>query len=289
MPLTPQQETCPGELRNVVTFLRNKAGMKLKVGVLNGKRVDYFKGKNAVKALTSPAYIKLRNVPALASEDEAIALLGSLIPYTFYLRVDVGQKLPVQSPGASAGGSSGPTPRALQLNQQQLFQKDLCYAWFYEGSQLKLVLGGIGMVAVILAGVMFPLWPTKLRVAVWYLSIGVLGLIGLFFAIAIFRLIFYVITWLTAKPGIWIFPKLFDDVGFVESFIPLWEWDLPKQKKKRKTKEEGGGQDGEARRARKEAKRQARMTASHGHSHGNGGANEPGSLQASIEEIVDSE
>lgn len=71
------------------------------------------------------------------------------------------------------------------------------------------------MVAVMLAGVMFPLWPPIMRLGTWYLSIAVLGLIGLFFAIAIVRLIFYIITVIATPPGIWIFPKLFADVGFV--------------------------------------------------------------------------
>ena len=75
------------------------------------------------------------------------------------------------------------------------------------------------MVAVMLAGVMFPLWPPIMRLGVWYLSIGVLGLIGLFFAIAIVRLIFYIITVIVASPGIWIFPKLFADVGFVSTLF----------------------------------------------------------------------
>jgi len=102
---------------------------------------------------------------------------------------------------------------------------------------LTTILGGIGLVAIVLAGVMFPLWPTSLRIGVWYLSVAVLGLIGLFFGLAIFRLIFYVITIVVAKPGIWIFPKLFDDVGFVDSFIPLWAWDVPPKKKSKKSKD----------------------------------------------------
>jgi hypothetical protein len=41
-----QQAKAPQDLRNVVNFLRtSKAGMKIRVGVLNGKRIDYFKGK----------------------------------------------------------------------------------------------------------------------------------------------------------------------------------------------------------------------------------------------------
>ena len=71
------------------------------------------------------------------------------------------------------------------------------------------------MLAIILAGVMFPLWPPIMRLGVWYLSMVVLALIGLFFVIAIIRLIFYIITIIVASPGIWIFPKLFADVGFV--------------------------------------------------------------------------
>ena len=40
-----QQAKAPQDLRNVVDFLRSsKAGMKIRVGVLNGKRIDYFKG-----------------------------------------------------------------------------------------------------------------------------------------------------------------------------------------------------------------------------------------------------
>jgi hypothetical protein len=77
-----------------------------------------------------------------------------------------------------------------------------------------------------LAGVMFPLWPSTMRLGVWYLSIACLGLVGLFFAIAIVRLIFYIVSVLVASPGIWIFPKLFADVGFVSrvSHLPLYQY-----------------------------------------------------------------
>lgn len=71
------------------------------------------------------------------------------------------------------------------------------------------------MVVCMLAGVMFPLWPPIMRLGVWYLSMGVLGLVGLFFAIAIVRLIIWCITIVVLRPGIWIFPNLFEDVGFV--------------------------------------------------------------------------
>ncbi|KAK7685991.1 hypothetical protein QCA50_010802 [Cerrena zonata] len=223
-----QQSSAPPEVRNLVNFLRSsKAGIKVRVGVLNGKRIDYFKGRSAVKALLSPAYTKLSKVPKVTTEEEAQQILASIIPYAFYLRVER---------GASTGSSSS-SPKQIQIVQQQMFTPTEYYAWFYEGSQLTTYVGGVAMVAIMLAGVMFPLWPPIMRLGVWYLSIAVLGLIGLFFAIAIVRLIFYIITVIVASPGIWIFPKLFADVGFVESFIPLWEWDLPKKKSKKKRTE----------------------------------------------------
>ena len=96
------------EQRTVVLWLRNKAGMKRRQGVLNGRRFDYFKGaymghcsllnmpnsstlisgSSAVKALLSPAYAKVSNVPKVTTEEEAKALLHSIIPHAFYLRVE---------------------------------------------------------------------------------------------------------------------------------------------------------------------------------------------------------
>lgn len=75
-----------------------------------------------------------------------------------------------------------------------------------------------------MAVVLFPLWPLMLRQGVWYLSMGMLGLIGLFFAMAIVRLILFIITMFAAPPGLWLYPNLFEDVGFFDSFRPLWAW-----------------------------------------------------------------
>jgi translocation protein SEC62 len=198
-----------------VDFLRSsKAGLKNRVGVLNGKRVDYFKGRSAVKALLSPAYAKTKNTPKITSEEQAQTLLHNIIPFTYFLRVDRGQPV----------GSTS-SPKLLQINQMQLFKPEEYYAWFYEGSQWTNYVGGVAMVAIILAGVMFPLWPPILRLGVWYLSLIFLGLIGLLLVISVIRLIFYIITVLVASPGIWIFPRLFADVGFVRShtyLVTLW-------------------------------------------------------------------
>ncbi|WFD03160.1 Translocation protein S62 [Malassezia obtusa] len=229
-----RQVNAPPEARRVVDFLRTKSGMKVRPGVLNGQRADYFKGSSAIKAVLSPEYAKLKNVPKVTSEEEAEKMLHNLLPFAFFLRVERGDK-----------PSKKDERRPLQVNQMQMFEKDMYYAWFYEGQQLMMKLAGLGMVAVMLAAVMFPLWPRFMRVGVWYLSLGVLGLFGLLMVIAVLRLIFWLISIVVLPPGIWVFPNLFADVGVIESFIPLWAWDVPppkakKAKKGKKTKRSAG-------------------------------------------------
>jgi len=213
--------------------------MKLHSGVLNGKRVEYFKGSSAVKALQSPAYAKLKSAPKVPDEAEATKLLHQIIRFAFFLRIDRGESITLSS-GGPAGSSQVKKTKAklVQINQIQMFALEHHYVWLYEGSQWTTYLGGVIMVAIILAGVMFPLWPPIMRQGVSYLSMAVLGLVGLFFGIAILRLIFYIITMVVASPGIWIFPNLFADVGFVDSFIPAWDWDIKKKKKKKSEKTE---------------------------------------------------
>ncbi|GAA5916734.1 hypothetical protein JCM6882_005792 [Rhodosporidiobolus microsporus] len=183
-------------------------------------------GKSAVKALRSPAYAKLgASYPQFTDDDAARNFLHSLIPFTFFLR-------------CARGPTISPAVKALQINPQQLFAPDEHFVWLLPADPTRQLLYAAGMVAVVLAGVMFPLWPVKMRIGVWYLSMGVLGLIAAFFGLAIVRLVLWVVTKVAVSPGIWLFPNLFADVGFVDSFIPLWGWDVPPPKKAKRTKEE---------------------------------------------------
>lgn len=54
-----------------------------------------------------------------------------------------------------------------------------------------------------------------MRQGVSYLSMGVLGLIALFIGVAVVRLIVWMATSVVLRKGIWWFPNLFEDVGFV--------------------------------------------------------------------------
>lgn len=72
-----------------------------------------------------------------------------------------------------------------------------------------------------------------MRTGVWYLSVACLGFIGAIAVLAVVRLLLFMVTMFAVPPGIWLFPNLFEDVGFFESFVPLWAWQKqPKKKKK---------------------------------------------------------
>jgi translocation protein SEC62 len=232
----PDANKAEPEILAAAKYLRNTkvSGLKLRSGVISGKRVEYFKGKHAINALLRDGYTANtpKNRVSVTNREEASVVLNSIGQSGFILRIEPGER---PSKGA---------PRPLQIQQQQGVSDDWYYMWVWEGSQLMLYVSAAAMISVILAAVMFPLWPDFLRNGVWYLSIGVLGLIGLFFALAIVRLILYVITIVVLPPGIWLFPNLFEDVGVVESFIPLWGWEEKKLKKPKKVAEVGS--DGDA-------------------------------------------
>jgi len=129
----------------------------------------------------------------------------------------------------------------VKIERQQDFEPMMHYVWLYEGPQWKTKMwAGLALVAVF-AVVLFPLWPLMLRQGVWYLSVGCMGLLGLFFAMAIFRLILFCVTIIAVPPGLWLFPNLFEDVGFFDSFKPVWGWQETKKARKRSKKAVAGG------------------------------------------------
>lgn len=112
----------------------------------------------------------------------------------------------------------------VKIEQHQETDPMMHYVWLYDGPQWKQKAMAAAVVVGIFAVVLFPLWPMIMRQGVWYLSVGMMGLLGLFFAMAIFRLILFCVTVFTVAPGLWLFPNLFEDVGFFDSFKPLWGW-----------------------------------------------------------------
>mmetsp|Transcript_11839 Transcript_11839/g.17388 ORF Transcript_11839/g.17388 Transcript_11839/m.17388 type:complete len:203 (-) Transcript_11839:101-709(-) len=79
------------------------------------------------------------------------------------------------------------------------------------------------MTAVLLVGFLFctcfPIWPTFLKIFVWYLSVSLLIFI---FSLIITRAVIFLAVWILGY-DFWVLPNLFDEsLGFVDSFKPLW-------------------------------------------------------------------
>ncbi|KAI9171209.1 Translocation protein SEC62 [Paramyrothecium foliicola] len=217
-------------------FLRGQ-DLKPRTCILNGQRRDMFKVKRALRALQSPAYEKARKKNPLLPEVTDRASLENtfkLLPLSMLaLRVTKIEQPP------SANGKKPKRVKGqwnVRIEQQQEAKEEMYYAWLWEGSQIKRQLYAALALVIIFAIVLYPLWPLKLRQGVYYLSWGLLGLLGLFFLMAIFRVILFCITYFAVSPGLWLFPNLWEDVSFVDSFKPVWAWhETVKPKKKKKS------------------------------------------------------
>ncbi|KNG45966.1 translocation protein [Stemphylium lycopersici] len=225
-----QQPIQPGppkpEAIAVANWLKSQ-DLKPRTVVHDEKRKDMFRVKRAIRALQSPAYEKARSKNPLLPEvrDRASAEnCFKLLPLSLLaLRVSKVDE------DAHEGHNHAKPKRVkglwtVKIEQHQDANDDNYYIWLYEGSQWKQKLYAIGALLLVITIVLFPLWPLFLRQGVWYLSMGMLGLIGLFFAMAIVRLILFIITIFAAPPGLWLYPNLFEDVGFFDSFRPVWAW-----------------------------------------------------------------
>ncbi|EED15445.1 translocation protein Sec62, putative [Talaromyces stipitatus ATCC 10500] len=207
--------------------------LKTRTCILDGQRKDMFKVKRAIRAIESPAYAKaaakskglLPPVTDRASAENVFKLLPLSLLALRVTKID-----------PHAGHNHGKTKRVkglwtVKIEQHQETDPMMHYVFLYEGSQWKQKAMAIGVVLAIFAVVLFPLWPIVLRQGVWYLSVGMMGLLAAFFAMAIFRLVLFCVTVFVVPPGLWLFPNLFEDVGFFDSFKPLWGWQEKKKKK----------------------------------------------------------
>ncbi|KAJ5522760.1 translocation protein Sec62-domain-containing protein [Penicillium frequentans] len=232
--VSPGQPVDPKALA-VAKFLRSQA-LKPRTCILNGERKDMFKVKRAMRALQSPAYAKaaakknslLPPVTDAASAEAAFKLL----PLS-YLALRVSKVDPHEGHNHAKPKNRTKGLWTVKIEGEQLFEPMMYYVWQWEGPQWKQKAMAAAVVAGIFTVVLFPLWPMMLRQGVWYLSVGCMGLLGLFFAMAIFRLILFCVTVFVVPPGLWLYPNLFADVGFFDSFKPLWGWQENKKKSKK--------------------------------------------------------
>lgn len=99
------------------------------------------------------------------------------------------------------------------------------YTWVYEGDKTMSHLMTTGLIIGFLLCVCFPIWPTFLRVFVWYMSVTFLLFI---FGLMTLRAFAFLCVWLIGYE-FWFLPNLFDEsLGFFDSFKPVYSFETTK-------------------------------------------------------------
>merc|ERR1712083_899766 len=116
--------------------------------------------------------------------------------------------------------------------------------------------GGTAVVLGTIALCLFPLWPPMMRTGVHYLSMGAAGFLLLIMAIGAFKYnLFALLFALSAgKLSFWLFPNLTEDVGFLESFMPLYDYTYIGGNKGKKAKDSDDEEEDEENRPEDEKK-----------------------------------
>lgn len=197
------------DLIPIAEFLLHAPGFKQAEGVMADKRVTIFKGESAIQALLTAAFAKRmgKHQQKSLTEAEAKELMVRLLEAGFILR-------------ATRMG----TTRFFQPDNSRAWNDEALYAWSYEGSQWKGLLIAVLALTAVFAAVMYPLWPYRLRKLGWYVIMAGMGFIGLIMVLAVVRAVVFALTFFVLKPGFWLFPNLFEDCGFFESFVPVYSW-----------------------------------------------------------------
>lgn len=164
-----------------------------------------------------------RPKPIAANEEEAVELLRQLTLRRLIVRVD-------KHPATLAVQRTKPV--TLTLNSRQNYEPNDHFVLLYEPKNYLAIFYSVLIIAFALTCVMYPLWPASMKHGARYLSLGAIGLILLFFALAVVRLVLFIITALVVSPGLWLFPNLFADCGVIDSFKPLWSWHSTNSKNK---------------------------------------------------------
>lgn len=235
----PLNQNVPPVIMNVANYLRSHPGLKMRTGLMNNKEdVDFFRFKRLHRTLLSEEYKKMsangkNQLVPIPNEQELAKIFILLIQARLLVPVE---KLHYAQIKEVKGWKPDRQKPTLRPTGKATIEPDQYYAWVYQKPNPYMVLYGFLTVAAIFTVVLFPLWPRFMRVGVWYLSMGCLGFLGLFFAMAIVRLIIFIVTYLALPQAFWLYPNLFEDCGFFESFQPLYAWseDSTKQKKKKK-------------------------------------------------------
>lgn len=114
----------------------------------------------------------------------------------------------------------------LEMHPQQIFvDGHEAYVWIYDPIPMTYWIFGALVVIGAIVICLFPLWPPQLRTGVYYLSMSAAGFLVFLLALVVVRFILFCAIWLCSggKHHFWFLPNLTEDVGFIDSFKPLYK------------------------------------------------------------------
>merc|ERR1711936_307460 len=136
----------------------------------------------------------------------------------------------------------------LEMHMDQIFiDSNDAYVWLYDPTPWYYYIAGAAIVLGIIAVCLFPLWPMEMRQGVYYLSVAAAGFLVFIIVLAIIKYIVFVLLFIftAGKLKFWIFPNLTEDVGFFESFMPVYTYTYEKPKKAKESDDEESSEEEE--------------------------------------------
>uniref|UniRef100_A0A6G1SM75 Translocation protein SEC62 n=1 Tax=Aceria tosichella TaxID=561515 RepID=A0A6G1SM75_9ACAR len=199
----------------IAKYMRNNLPNK-EAMFLGIKRVNYFIGSKAIDLLMESKWAT-QEEPIFKTRNDVRIYLNDLLIKKFYHRA---RKI-VKMDGAKKKFK-------LDMHDEQCFQdSNQPYVWLYEPTSIKAWLLCFGVIFGVIAVCLFPLWPPIIRTWVYYLCIAGLVFLTSILGLAVMRHIVFMFLWTLTfgKLHFWILPNLTEDVGFLESFWPLYAID----------------------------------------------------------------
>jgi len=269
-PLTPQQTA-------VAKWLRHNVPTK-KTKFMHSHTVEFFVGSKAVDMLMEDSPFSEKKVKNPETDfhfkfrEQAIEFCDELLKHKMFHRakkIQVDDKFKKKSKKAKTDNTEGENTAEenkdnkaveksdkkkrkirLDMHLEQLFLdgKEV-YVWIYDPTPWYYWVGGGAIVLITIAICLFPLWPPWMRLGVHYLSIGAAGFLVAIIALAIIKYIIFGLVFLLSagKLKFWIFPNLTEDVGFFESFLPIYDYTYTGPQKKDKDSDDEESDDEEDR------------------------------------------
>lgn len=195
--------------KKLCDFLRSREGPGIREALLMEKRVHYLKGEKLVNFMVEPKKGTKwpTNLPRFENRQDAIAVCRELCKIQYLLRAEKKGK------------------GELNMSRIREFDESGYFVWIYEGDKTKQHVMTTALIMGFLFCVCFPIWPTFLRVFVWYLSVSLL--LFIFFLITT-RALLFLFVWIIGFEC-WFLPNLFDEtLSFVDSFKPVYSFEPTK-------------------------------------------------------------